>query len=300
MNEEEFLDTLKDRKLAIVDAMRSALSSVKPPSPSTDTYQQFQEQNIDLSSRLRSAEAQVRAEHHKRAEQERKVLDLQDRLASSQRKIDRQKSITLARIEAQAHRAPLLTAQTSVQIPEPVVVLDNNTSSSSKELCNVSQHEKLNERLADLRDKLSETEARLQQLQTNYAKSRHDLEHLNESEVQKTSCYRALEQTAAGLRVHSNALEGAVSASAQEVHDLRAERTHIQNVLITEHEESYKELSTQLIRVEQDLARVRTARDDIHANLQIRKAQDDTKAASAREIGELADTQSVLSRFFSS
>jgi E3 ubiquitin-protein ligase BRE1 len=50
------------------------------------------------------------------------------------------------------------------------------------------------------------------------------------------------------------------------------------------------EANNQVLRIERDLTRVRGLRDDLHLELQNRKARENETLQSAREISEIADT----------
>ena len=50
------------------------------------------------------------------------------------------------------------------------------------------------------------------------------------------------------------------------------------------------EANNQVLRIERDLTRVRGLRDDLHLELQNRKARENESLQSAREISEIADS----------
>jgi hypothetical protein len=53
------------------------------------------------------------------------------------------------------------------------------------------------------------------------------------------------------------------------------------------------EAHNQILRIERDLTRVRGVRDDLHFEIQNRKAREDETLQSAREISEIADSREV-------
>lgn len=53
------------------------------------------------------------------------------------------------------------------------------------------------------------------------------------------------------------------------------------------------EANGQLLRIERDLTRVRGVRDELHMEIQNRKAREDETLHSAREISEIADSREM-------
>jgi len=54
-----------------------------------------------------------------------------------------------------------------------------------------------------------------------------------------------------------------------------------------------EEANNQILRIERDLTRVRGVRDELHFEIQNRKAREDETLHSAREISEIADSREV-------
>lgn len=72
-----------------------------------------------------------------------------------------------------------------------------------------------------------------------------------------------------------------------------AERTKFKEDLILEHKVALDEAHNQILRIERDLTRVRGVRDELHVEMQNRKAREDETLHSAREISEIADSREV-------
>ena len=72
-----------------------------------------------------------------------------------------------------------------------------------------------------------------------------------------------------------------------------AERTKFKEDLIAEHKLAIDEANNQILRIERDLTRVRGVRDELHVEVQNRKAREDETLHSAREISEIADSREV-------
>lgn len=65
--------------------------------------------------------------------------------------------------------------------------------------------------------------------------------------------------------------------------------------MIAENRRTLDEANDQIQRIEKDLTRVRGVRDELHHEIQSRKAREDETLQSAREISEIADTREVSS-----
>lgn len=291
----EFTGHLTQKRQSILASILHAVKHTNSDPPlQTD---RLEEQVRDLTGRLKIAELNVRKLQIEKDEREPRIIDLQERLISSQRKIDRQKSITLARIEMQARKVPadITPAPTKTESDmkedskveqkqsEPI----NGLKDEDKEDVSAT-HERLLTELSDLQNQIAS-------LKEQNAGLRGRMEHLQDSDIEQSLPYRELKIANESLRGQNEFLSRLNVEASQESSDLKAERTTFRDSLVQEHTLQYEEITQQLTKTEHDLARVRTARDELHSNLQIRKAQDDTRAASAREISELADAQAVSS-----
>jgi E3 ubiquitin-protein ligase BRE1 len=76
---------------------------------------------------------------------------------------------------------------------------------------------------------------------------------------------------------------------------LLTERTKYKDELLAEHKLAMDEANGQILRIERDLTRVRGVRDELHQEIQNRKAREDETLQSAREISEIADCREVQS-----
>lgn len=88
-------------------------------------------------------------------------------------------------------------------------------------------------------------------------------------------------------------LESSAEKLREENAALVAERTKFKEDLISEHKVALEEANNQIQRIERDLTRVRGVRDELHFELQNRKAREDETIQSAREISEIADSREM-------
>lgn len=294
---DEFAGHLTQRRQHIITSIVDGIKHMTTAGTTSVAADEFQHRIRDLTARLKLAEMSVRKLQIERDEREPRIIDLQERLASSQRKVDRQKSITLARIESQARKMPLDMAiapikaesdsKDDVGIDHGLSGLSNEFQGSEKDEISASR-ERLLAELATLQSNVADLTEKNIELQNR-------LSCLTESDLKLATPYKELKSSNEHLRGQNELLQRLITEASQESSDLKAERTKFRDSVIGEYMNQYEELTNQLTKAEHDLARVRCARDELHSSLQIRKAQDDARAASAREISELADAQAVSS-----
>ncbi|BFZ53879.1 E3 ubiquitin-protein ligase bre1 [Savitreella phatthalungensis] len=244
----------------------------------------------------------LEAEH---SEREGRIGQLEDKLASALRKVDRQKSITLARIEASARKAGHSTGSPAPDSADKT----NGTSttgaagtatpgaSSAPSEEQLKEAQKQQQELTDLRNDRANIEKRLADLQASLfsqqqltQKLEAQLSELDESTVKGSIPYKALALVNEQLRGSCEATESSLAKATAELETLKAERQAFRTQAQQAHHDQQEELSQRLSRTEQDLARVRGNRDELHAGLQQRKAQDESRITATQEISELADS----------
>lgn len=117
-------------------------------------------------------------------------------------------------------------------------------------------------------------------------------------DIEQSTPYKSLLLQIEHLQSEVARLESSSEKLREENTNLAAERTKFKEDLIAEHKRSLDEANDQIQRIEKDLTRVRGVRDELHHELQTRKAREDEAIQSAREISEIADTREVLSGVF--
>ena len=112
-------------------------------------------------------------------------------------------------------------------------------------------------------------------------------------EIEKSEPYKSLQAQVEHLSSEVARLEAIAEKLREENMALVSDRTKFKEDLITEHKVALDEANAQILRIEKDLTRVRGVRDELHVELQNRKARDDETLHSAREISEIADSREV-------
>jgi len=114
------------------------------------------------------------------------------------------------------------------------------------------------------------------------------LTHLTDDDYARTDLFKHLKSQHEDVIKRINDLEATNVELRAEAEKLQAERTAHRVQLDTEAQAAISEKELQLTRAENDLARIRTARDELHADVQMRKATQDQERASIGQIKQLA------------
>lgn len=88
-------------------------------------------------------------------------------------------------------------------------------------------------------------------------------------------------------------IEPAYEALNKEVEKLRSERLEFKEELLNEQRNIIADMRDQLGKVEQDLARVRTVRDELISQLNVKKATEIEKSTAKNELLDLLETRNV-------
>jgi E3 ubiquitin-protein ligase BRE1 len=112
-------------------------------------------------------------------------------------------------------------------------------------------------------------------------------------DIQQSDSYKSLQAQIEHLSTEVARLESTNEKLQEENSTLVSERTKFKEDLIAEHKVAMDEANNQILRIERDLTRVRGVRDELHFEIQNRKAREDETLQSAREISEIADSREV-------
>src|SRR5271170_34936 len=94
-------------------------------------------------------------------------------------------------------------------------------------------------------------------------------------EIEHSEPYRSLQAQIEHLSSEIARLESSAEKLREENAALVSERTKFKEDLIAEHKVAMDEANSQISRIEKDLTRVRGVRDELHFEIQNRKARED-------------------------
>lgn len=112
---------------------------------------------------------------------------------------------------------------------------------------------------------------------------------LSEEDVSSCDVYKNLKLKLEDIVIRFNHIDAENNNFRKAAEKLEAERTEFKEQILNENQNTVSELQNQLSRVEQDLARVRANRDELIQEQNMRRARDEHKFGSSREVNENVD-----------
>ena len=113
------------------------------------------------------------------------------------------------------------------------------------------------------------------------------MSHLSDEDYAHTDLFKQLKHQHEDVVIKLNGLEAANADLQQETKRLREERSSFRMQLDAETQAAVSEKEMQLTKAESDLARIRTTRDELNADVQIRKAAQEQERASVNQVNQL-------------
>ncbi|KAJ6264891.1 E3 ubiquitin-protein ligase [Drechslerella dactyloides] len=223
---------------------------------------------------------------HEKEETERQLAMAGFRYLQAEKRLDRLRSQTVAKIEQQA-----IAASSSSNGTNPKK--DNNSSSKSKftdgQLADAELARKEAEAIASKQEKeikqLQADMSRLQEQNSNYSLK---ITRLSEEDIVNCDTYKNTRLRLEDVIAKLNHLEAHNTTLSRENETLQAERTAFQNKVKEEESIAIEAANTQAQKYEADLARVRAHRDQLHAELHT------TRIASEKSPPNHADEMKIL------
>lgn len=202
----------------------------------------------------------------------------------AEKKFDRMKSVTVAKIEAQAIN------KSTKQIPNGINGSHGGGASGSTPVENPAEENLKKEIMAVSRKQLT-------QLETYHAENAQMREQItglnvrllktNDEDVTKSEVFTALKTQHEDVITRINNLEALNKQLQEEAERLQAERTQHKKKIESESQAAICDLEGQISRLDADLTRIRTARDELLADQQIRRSSQDSREASYGAVQQL-------------
>ena len=290
----KFEDHLRSRSQDISSAISHLFASPQSPSPEV----------ADLQTRL---SALLAAEKNHIVELEKSRVEkeqLEERLENAslrymvaEKKLERAKSAAVAKLERQAvlggrndsgsglgGTGDGTTNANKDSAGGVNGVADGNDSAAYAESSRreaVAVAEKQKEQIEKLESENEKLTAQVRALNIK-------LSRLSDDDYSRTDLFKHLKSQHEDVIKRINNLEATNVQLREEAERLQAERTAFKVQLEAESQTAVAEKELQLARAESDLARIRTGRDELLADLSIRKASQDQDRAASEQIKELA------------
>jgi len=144
---------------------------------------------------------------------------------------------------------------------------------------------------AKQKEQFEALEAENKKLTTQVMTSNNRLSRLTDEDYSRTDLFKHLKSQHEDVIKRINNLEATNVQLREEAEKLQAERTAFRLQLENESQAALAEKEAHLAQAENDLARIRTARDELIADVSMRKASQNQEKASIEQIKELANAK---------
>ncbi|KAK5116766.1 hypothetical protein LTR62_007440 [Meristemomyces frigidus] len=258
---------------------------------------------------LRSRLNELLAKEKEHTVELRRALDEQESLQSkreaaverymtAEKKLDRQKSQQVQKLERQAMYGGNGESTSPTTGKKPGTPMKNEHLDTNGELTNgnsalESEAARKEAIVVVERQKaqVDEIEAENERLTNELSAARTKLASLTDDDYAETTVFKTLKARHDDAVKRANDLEAFNAQLREESQKLLAERTTYRRTLDDESREASNESEAQIARAETDLARVRNNRDELMAELEIRKRAEEARRSSADQARELAEAR---------
>ncbi|KIW90367.1 uncharacterized protein Z519_09012 [Cladophialophora bantiana CBS 173.52] len=286
---EQFEEHLRSRKEQIKVVISKLAALQKSSSPDVAT---LQSQINKLTAREKSQRVELQRLQMEKDDLDHQLENASLRYMTAERKIDRAKSVTVAKLEKQALLgATKPSAEESGPVKREESTL-NGATDNSEELAELEKElnktvaalEKQKEQLDRLEEENAKLTAQLTEVQTKSAT-------LTDDDFAKTELFKQLKSQLEDMIKKFNNLEAANTELKEEASKLRSERTTYQLQLENEERVAIAEKESLLAAAEANLARIRHSRDELLADQAVKQASLDQNQDAVKKITELASAQ---------
>ena len=278
---------LKSRSSAISSAIRKIFSKDQPPSVEISDLQ-------GRIAKLLSAEKSHVNELEKiRLEKERMEERLETasmRYMVAEKKLDRAKSTTVAKLERQAIAGG--RSESGSGLGGGVDGAGKSDQANGQvDGESLADAERAKKEAIAASDKQAEHIEKLatenQKLSTQIREYQIKLSSLSDDDYAHTDLFKQFKKQHEDVVTKLNGLEAFNTELRQETKKLQGERSSYRIQLDAETQASISEKELQLTKAESDLARIRTARDELQADVAIRKSTQEQERSSVNQMKEL-------------
>ncbi|KAJ9137295.1 E3 ubiquitin protein ligase [Pleurostoma richardsiae] len=206
------------------------------------------------------------------------------RYIKAEKKLDRAKSAQVQKLEQQA----LATATA-----RPAVI-ENGVDEHKTEVNNDALELQYKEAIAVVakqREQLDSAFAEIKGLQEENSTFKGRRESLTDEDYSRTEVFKQFKSQNEDLIKRINHLEATNKQLREEAEKLQAERTSFRTQLEREAQAVTGELEDQIQQKEQDLTRIRSARDELLADVSIRKSSQEQERAAFEHMKELVSAK---------
>ncbi|KXG50345.1 E3 ubiquitin ligase, BRE1 [Penicillium griseofulvum] len=285
---EQFEAHLKSRS----EDIRAIISQVQ--SKSNNAPADLSEVQSRLAKKLAEEKVAIAELEKTLAEKQQLEESLEEaslRYLVAEKKLDRAKSLTVAKLEKQQSmgiQRPGETAQSNREDSSPA---NGGTPAGDRN----PELEEANNKLTAISEKQKEQirklEAENASLLGQVTEIKVKSSKFTDDDYAHTDLFKLLRSQYDDVVKRINHLEATNVQLREEAEKYRSERTAYKIQVEDETQSTIAEKEAQLMRAETDLARIRNARDELLADQQMRKAAQDQKKTSSLKLQELSDAR---------
>ena len=272
----------------------SVISQIFSRAPaSTSEVSQLQGRVAEL---LAAEKAHIVELERSRLEKEKLVGRLEDaslRYMLAEKKLDRSKSATVAKLERQAISGG--RSDTGSGLGGTQDASNGHVDSKPDNVEELIEAEEARKEAvaasAKRKEQLENLETENEKLTAQLTTLSNRLTHLSDDDYSRTDLFKLLKSQHEDVIKRINNLEATNVQLREEAEKLQAERTAYRIQMEKESAMAVSELEAQLVQAENDLARVRTGRDELIAEVTLRKNAQSQERNSVDQVKELASAK---------
>ena len=288
-NSHTFSQHLQSRTEKISATIKDLFSRLPQTSPEV---LDLQRRLNDLLAREKDATAELRRVQDERDSLQERLEQASYRYMTAEKKLDRVKSSQVQKLERAAMMggapdAPSPSKKSATVKKEHSEVngeLENGEASAEAEAARIEALAAAEKQRAQVEEIESENE----RLTNELSAARTKLVSLTDEDYAETALCKTIRSRYEDAIKKLNDLEATNKQLREDMQKLQSERLSYRSAVDDEHRTNNEEIEAQIARAENDLARIRTQRDNLQAEVNVLRSGNDTRRSAAEQSKELA------------
>ncbi|ANB11707.1 E3 ubiquitin-protein ligase BRE1 [Sugiyamaella lignohabitans] len=287
---DEFKENL-EAKNTLIKARISAWVKSHPPNSSTEA--EIKESLAKVSQALHSVRTQNQALVSSKSVLTAQVEDLKEKYLSAEKKLERYESPSVARVQ----QSVIKREDSTDEVDEKSSTdsgKDGNESGAAASVETLAELEKLKTALDNSEatvtkqnDHIKEFEAQISTLNNQIQSLNARLINLPKEDLEKSEIVRSLWLRNDELKKTVDTLKATNEKLDSERSKLRVGQEEFESKIRNEYRTKKESLEQQITKLEQDVARIRSARDDLLSEVNIKKAAESERKKAFEELNSL-------------
>lgn len=286
-----FSQHLRSRTEKISATIKDLYSRLPQSSPDV---QDLQKRLNELLAREKDTAAELRRAQDERDSLQERLEQASYRYMTAEKKLDRAKSSQVQKLERAAIMgggadapSPTTSKKPATVKKEPTEVngeVENGEATAEAETARREALATAEKQKAQLEEIESENE----RLTNELSAARTKMVSLTDDDYAETALCKTMRSQYEDTVKKLNDLEATNVQLRGDVQKLQSERLSYRSAVDDEHRTNNEDIEAQIARAENDLARIRTQRDNLQAEVNVLRSASDTRRTSAEQTKELA------------